>query len=81
MARFGFSGGGWERALAVDFPPALLERLPEGKREAAIGVLREDPRPAYKQDGERVYGLEFAGKNIKFKVSGGVLSVLDVEDM
>ena len=80
-ARFGFSGGGWERALAVDFPPALLERLPEGKREAAIGVLREDPRPAYKQDGGRVYGLEFAGKNIKFKVSGGVLSVLDVEDM
>ena len=57
---------------------ALLELLPEGKREAALAVLAEDPRPAYKADSERVYGMGFAGFDIRFTVSGGVLSVREI---
>ena len=45
-ARLGFSGGSWERGVEVDFPSELLERLPEEKRAAAVGVLEQDPRPA-----------------------------------
>lgn len=65
--------------LTVDFPPALLSRVPEEKRAALLGVLREDPRPSYQDDPERVYGLSFGGFNVKFTVAGEVLRVVDVE--
>ena len=78
-ARFGFASGAWERRLEVDFPPELLELLPEDRRAGCIGVLEQDPRPAYQHDDGRVYGLSFAGRNIRFTVAGGVLHVTAVE--
>ena len=65
--------------IPVEFPDALLERLPAEKREAAKGVLAHDPRPRYQDDPERIYGMDFAGFNIRFKVADGVMTVTDVE--
>ena len=77
------SGGFTDRAgdflLNVTFPAKLLELLPENKRNAAIGVLSHDPRPSYQSDPERIYGMSFAGCNIRFKVAGTDLTVIDVE--
>ena len=64
--------------LKVDFPEELLNQYPEEKRDAIIGVLAQDPRPTYFQDPERVYGVPFAGSDVKFKVHGDVLTVCDV---
>lgn len=64
--------------LDVDFPENLLTRLPESKRQAAIGVLSNDPRPSYQKDPTRVYGLTFAGHDIRFRVEKETLTVLDV---
>ena len=69
----------WEK-LAVEFPEELLSRIPEGKRTALRGILEEDPRPAYQHDPERVYGLSFAGFNIRFRVKEGLLTVLEAEE-
>lgn len=65
--------------LKVDFPPALLAKLPEEKRKAAVGVLSHDPRPSYQHDPDRVYGFTFAGCNIRFTVAEDVLTVTAVE--
>ena len=65
--------------LAVDFPPELIEKLPEEKREAAVDCLADDPRPSYQNDPERVYSMKFAGVDISFKVDGGRLTVVAVE--
>lgn len=65
--------------LAVDCPSALLERLPEDKARALLGVLSRDPRPSYQHDPDRVYGMDFAGHNIRFSVSGNTLTVLSIE--
>lgn len=65
--------------LKVDFPPALLAKLPEEKRKAAVGVLSHDPRPSYQRDPDRVYGFTFAGFNIRFTVAEDVLTVTAVE--
>ena len=46
-----------------------------------IETLRLDPRPSYHDDPERVYGLSFAGLNVKFKVNGPVLTVVDVHPL
>ena len=74
----GFTDSAGEFLLQVDFPQELLQRLPEEKREAAIGVLSHDPRPSYQRKPERVYGLTFAGFDIRFRVSEDVLTVVDV---
>lgn len=65
--------------LKVDFPPALLAKLPEEKRKAAVGILSHDPRPSYQHDPDRVYGFTFAGCNIRFTVAEDVLTVTAVE--
>lgn len=43
-------------------------------------VLENDPRPAYQDDSERVYGFSFAHKEVKFRVEGDVLTVLEICD-
>ncbi len=68
-------------ALAVEFPPALMKRVPEDRREALLGVLALDPRPSYQEDPARVYGMSFAGLDIRFTVRGSTLTVCAVEQM
>ena len=65
--------------MEVVFPDELLSQVPEDRREALKGVLEQDPRPAYQHDPERIYGLTFARKNIRFTVNGGKLTVISVE--
>ncbi len=53
--------------------------LPEDKEKSLIGILSEDPRPAYqKKDPERIYGFPFAGHEVKFQVKDDVLTVLSI---
>ena len=76
----GFTDTAGEFLLNVDFPEELLYLLPEDKREAAIGVLSHDPRPSYQRKPDRVYGLTFAGFDIRFKVMDDVLTVVEVKE-
>ncbi len=75
----GFADTAGDYLLTVTFPRSLLERLPEDKREAAIGILSHDPRPAYQRKPGRVYGVNFAGFDIRFTVDDKVLTVQSVE--
>lgn len=75
----GFTQEVGDYLLQVDFPAELLGVLPEEKRDAAVGVLSHDPRPSYQQQPGRVYGMTFAGCNIRFTVEDGVLHVVSVE--
>ena len=74
----GFTDTAGDFLLDVDFPEVLLARLPEEKRQAAVGVLAHDPRPSYQRKPGRVYGLPFAGFDIRFTVEGSRLTVRDV---
>lgn len=77
-ARSGFADRVKEKELTVDFPEELLERYPEEAREAIIGVLAQDPRPAYDTDETRVYGVEFAGYDVRFTVQENQLTVKEL---
>ena len=79
-ATAGFTGAQPMEALAVQCPPSLLEQIPERQREALLGVLAQDPRPRYQDDPERVYGMRFAGRNIRFRVQDGTLYVCEIEN-
>ncbi len=77
-ARGGFTNDTSGYTLAVTFPEQLLEQVPVSHREALRGVLAHDPRPSYQHDPERVYGMEFAGMEIRFRVDGEQLIVCSV---
>lgn len=79
-AASGFAGKFTDYRLEVDFPPELLRQIPEHIRSAAIELLANDPRPAYQNDPERIYGTAFADKNIRFTVNNKLLTVIDIED-
>lgn len=65
----------------VSCPSALLERLPEEKRPALLGILAQDPRPRYQDDPERVYGLDFAGWNVRFRADEGEILIVGLEKL
>ena len=80
QATGGFTDGLAHAPLTVDCARSLLERIPADSREGLLGVLAGDPRPRYQEDPRRVYGLAFAGYNIRFTVDGDRLTVEDVEE-
>lgn len=75
----GFTQDAGDYLLEVDFPENLKQRLPAEKQEAICQVLSHDPRPSYQKDSDRVYGLSFAGHDIRFTVKDKVLTVVDVQ--
>ncbi len=74
----GFTDTAGDFLLQVEFPAEFLELLPTQKRQAAIDVLSHDPRPSYQRTAGRIYGLSFAGFDIRFTVDSDKLSVVDV---
>lgn len=64
--------------LVVDFNDEMRRQIPQSYHEPLIGVLAQDPRPSYHDDPERIYGLYFAGYNIRFQVRDRVLSVYEI---
>ena len=79
QATGGFTDGLAPEPRTVECSPALLEHIPADSREGLLGVLAGDPRPRYQEDPQRVYGLSFAGRNVKFTVDGDRLTVIAVE--
>ncbi len=77
----GFTSTAGDFLLKVDFPEDLLQRLPKEKQEAAKAVLSHDPRPSYQRDPDRVYGLPFAGFDIRFTVKEDTLMVCEVRQI
>ena len=75
----GFASTPAEYLLELDFPEQLLRQVPESQHESLLEVLAHDPRPQYQDDPERVYGMAFGGMEVKFKVNGIQLTVLEIQ--
>ena len=77
----GFTDTAGDFLLHVVFPEELLAMLPQDKQQAAVSVLSHDPRPSYQRQPGRIYGLTFAGYDIRFTVTDDVLTVEAVEKL
>ena len=75
----GFVDAVERQVLNVNCPDDLLCLVPEQKRAALLGVLAQDPRPSYQDDPQRIYGMAFAGLDVKFSVNGLDLTVCGIE--
>ena len=65
--------------LEVEINDTEKSLIPSDKISALIGILSCDPRPAYQNDPNRIYGVAFEDMNVKFKVDGKKLTVIDIE--
>jgi hypothetical protein len=59
----------------VVIPEEITGNMKEEELDALKAVLREDPRPAYQDDPERIYAFEFGGRHVEFRVQGDQLAV------
>lgn len=66
-------------AYKVEISAKFLNMIPEEKRDTLIGVLSQDPRPAYQDDPERIYGFIYGGYEVKFSVKNKVICVHSIE--
>ena len=78
-ARSGFVDGHEWKPLQVHLPKEFFPYFSPDNIDGLFEILSQDPRPKYQDDPKRIYGLLFEGRNIKFKVADGVLTVVAVE--
>lgn len=64
--------------LTVDFPQQLRGLMPQENLRALLEVLAQDPRPAYQNTPNRIYGFEFAGFEVRFTVENNLLTVKEL---
>lgn len=74
----GFADAVRDDGLQVECAEKWLAVIPETQRQAVLDILAQDPRPHYQQDPERVYGMEYAGMEIRFRVEKNRLIVCEV---
>ena len=77
-AAAGFTAQTQFHHVEVVCPEEVWAQVPAAERDGLRGVLENDPRPSYQHDPERVYGMEFAGLEVHFKVDGDTLTVTDI---
>ena len=74
----GFSSKTLSYALEVNFPEELKKRLTFKEAEEIESLLSQDPRPAYINEPERIYGFKYKDKEIKFTVSNNIATITEI---
>ena len=78
-AKSGFAAAHIRDSLDVVFSEGSMAGIPEDIIKAAAALLKYDPRPSYHDDPERIYGMKYAGYDFRFRVSGSLLTVIEVK--
>lgn len=74
----GFAPDGGKVLSVVD-ESDFMSALPLQSQKALTEILSRDPRPQYHNDQSRIYGMDFGGYEIRFRVEGDILYVISVE--
>ena len=65
--------------LEVVFSEQCREMFAQQELKVLEEILSQDPRPSYQEDPNRVYGMAYAGREVKFKVENGTVLVCGCE--
>ena len=74
----GFTDTAEDYLLSVDIAPELLDKIPQEKQQGLLEILSHDPRPSYQRKPGRIYGISFAGYNIRFQVTDATAQVVEI---
>jgi probable methyltransferase, YaeB/AF_0241 family len=75
-ARSGFVDQHQWQPLCVEIPDDVVRLFSDDELQALREVLAQDPRPRFHDDPDRIYGMPFANRDVKFRVSDGTLFVI-----
>ena len=78
-ASFGFQKDTADYCLDLDYSKEVLSLLPEELQMGLLEILKQDPRPSYQNDPERVYAFNYSGYEIKFTVNEGTVFLKDIK--
>ncbi|MBQ7580464.1 MAG: tRNA (N6-threonylcarbamoyladenosine(37)-N6)-methyltransferase TrmO [Clostridia bacterium] len=70
-----------DHRLEVDFPEEFLKLIPSEKRTALINCIRDDPRPAYQNDPNRIYKMKFDVFDVEMKIFDGKASIVGIKPL
>lgn len=74
----GFADHTQGHRLSVTIAPQLLARIPQTLQDGLYSILAQDPRPSYQEDPMRIYGFGFADFEVRFRVAGKDLEVVEI---
>ncbi len=77
-ATAGFADEALAYKLKADIPEEIMKSIPETDRATLISVLENDPRPAYKNDGDHEYGMKYSDYEVFFRVKDGIITVTGI---
>ncbi len=77
-AKEGFTSVTKQHQLTIAFPDKWLDMIPKEKRKGVYDMLSQDPRPAYDLYPDRIYGIEYAGFDIRFCVNEDIVTVCEI---
>ena len=75
----GFADEVVDYKIEVEICDSVAKKLTKEEAEKLTAILEQDPRPSYKADDERSYGMKFEGKEITFKYEESKLIVTNIE--
>ncbi len=75
----GFAQDNTNGVLKINCADTLLKKIPSDAADGLFETLRQDPRPSYQNDNERIYGMSFGNMQIKFKVCNDELTIVDIK--
>lgn len=78
-AKGGFADEVKEYEIEVEMSDEVRSRLTPDEEKKLTALLRQDPRPSYKSEDEKIYGMKLGGKEIKFKYGNCKLIVTEIE--
>lgn len=74
----GFALDDTDGLLNIKCTDILLKKLPQEKIDGLFEVLKQDPRPSYQNDSERIYGMSYGEFQVKFQVNDNELTIIDI---
>ncbi len=74
----GFTDSTARKQLQVECPESVLSKIPSEKQQALLEILAQDPRPSYQNDPDKIYGMKYADRDVKFQVCNDILIVIDI---
>ncbi len=77
----GFTNTVNKRRVSVEIPENIANNIPKDLLSVVTDILREDPRPAYQNDPERIYKMIFDGYEFAFSVNDDILTVCEVRKL
>lgn len=80
-AKDGFTSVTKDYKLQVHIHTDIAQLFPKDKLTVLKEILSGDPRPSYHTDAQRVYGLSYAGYNVKFTVKENLLTVTEIKEI